>query len=377
MFPNMSGLPMQTKNIVFTDYNKINEILKTAGAKRPFLCCSKSFKQTDAFRTLKNNPNITVWDTIRPNPRYEDMISATKQFLKNDCDFIIGAGGGSPIDSAKMIKLMATNKNIDARFETLKDNDIPFLCIPTTSGTGSEATRYSIFYSGETEKHSVSHPGFLPKFVILDPIFLKTVPPYQRVCTCMDALCHAIESYWNVKSTDTSKKLAKKAISLFFNNKEEYINNQPDGNKGMLFASYYAGKAIDITSTTSAHAMCYNLTMNCGTSHGHSVSVCLAEIWEHMLKHNDNINDPRGRDYVIKTLNEIGILMGGKNAKDGLDIFRTLVSEFDLKNPIETEETAEIFSKNVNISRLKNNPTVLDENTVRQLYEKILKTDTY
>ena len=73
----------------------------------------------------------------------------------------------------------------------LRDNDIPFLAIPTTSGTGSEATRYSIFYVNEDEKHSVSHPGFLPGYVLLDPCFLQTVPDYQRKCTCLDALCHA------------------------------------------------------------------------------------------------------------------------------------------------------------------------------------------
>ena len=82
----------------------------------------------------------------------------------------------------------------------LRDNDIPFLAIPTTSGTGSEATRYSIFYVNEDEKHSVSHPGFLPGYVLLDPCFLQTVPDYQRKCTCLDALCHAIESYWSVRS---------------------------------------------------------------------------------------------------------------------------------------------------------------------------------
>ena len=80
------------------------------------------------------------------------------------------------LDSAKMIKLLVTNDEKTALTEPMQDNDIPFFAIPTTSGTGSEATRYSIFYVNENEKYSITHSGFLPDFVLLDAEFLKTVP---------------------------------------------------------------------------------------------------------------------------------------------------------------------------------------------------------
>ena len=257
----------------------------------------------------------------------------------------------------------------------MQANDIKFLAIPTTSGTGSEATRYSIFYVHENEKHSITHDDFLPDYVFLDESFLKTVPPYQRECTCMDALCHAIESYWNVKSNTESREYAEKAIRLFMQNKDGYIANESTANRGMLMASYYAGKAINITSTTSAHAMCYNITINCGTAHGHSVAVNLAEIWDYMNTHNDRVNDKRGRDFVLKTLDEVGVLLGGKHSADGAEIFRNFVEEFNLYTPKAEKEMVLTFAENVRADRLLNNPTTLTADDVTEIYKRVFKID--
>ena len=335
---------MRTEEKIIENYTDIPALLKNCGAQRPFLCCGKSFEKTDAFAYLQAHCRLTVWDTVRPNPRYEDMVAAAELYRKEGCDFIIGAGGGSPLDSAKMIKLLITNPGVVGYDAELRDNDIPFLTIPTTSGTGSEATRYSIFYVNEDEKHSVSHPGFLPGYVLLDPCFLQTVPDYQRKCTCLDALCHAIESYWSVRSTPESRTYAQKAIRLYFEHLDGYLANTPAGNAGMLRASYNAGRAIDFTSTTAAHAMCYNITMN----------------------------DPRGRDYVLDSFDRIGILMGGQNGADGVAIFRSLLERMELQSPTATPDQCAAFAKKVDINRLGNNPTKLTVEDVEALYRKIL-----
>lgn len=363
---------MQTKGLIL---DNLNALEKVSCFKKPFLCCGSSFKTTKAYQYLKEKYDLTVWDKIRPNPRFEDMVSAAELFKKNNCDFMIGAGGGSPLDSAKMIKLLVTNDVKTALTVPMQANNIKFLAIPTTSGTGSEATRYSIFYVNENEKHSITHDDFLPDFVILDEEFLKTVPPYQRGCTCMDALCHAIESYWNVKSNAESREYAEKAIRLFVENKEGYIANETSANRGMLMASYYAGKAINITATTSAHAMCYNITINCGTAHGHSVSVNLAEIWDYMNAHNEKVNDSRGRDFVLHTLDEIGVLLGGRNAKDGVVIFRNLIDEFELYTPNADKEAVLSFAKSVNVDRLLNNPTTLSSEDVTEIYKRVFRIE--
>ena len=132
---------MRTEEKIIENYTDIPALLKNCGTRRPFLCCGKSFEKTDAFAYLQAHCHLTVWDTVRPNPRYEDMVAAAELYRKEGCDFIIGAGGGSPLDSAKMIKLLITNPGVVGYDTELRDNDIPFLAIPTTSGTGSEATR--------------------------------------------------------------------------------------------------------------------------------------------------------------------------------------------------------------------------------------------
>lgn len=365
---------MQNKGVIL---DNLNELEKVSCFKKPFLCCGNSFKNTEAFRFLNEKYDLAVWDKIRPNPRFEDMIAAAELFKRNKCKFIIGAGGGSVLDSAKMIKLLVTNSAETALTQPMQSNNIGFLAIPTTAGTGSEATRYSIFYVNENEKHSITHDDFLPDYVILNEEFLKTVPPYQRQCTCMDALCHAIESYWNVKSNKESREYAERAIRLFVQNKDGYIANQPEANRGMLMASYYAGKAINITSTTSAHAMCYNITINCGTAHGHSVAVNLAEIWDYMNVHNEQINDARGRNFVLKTFDELGILLGGRNSADGARIFRALIEEFGLYTPKAESAQVLSFAENVNADRLLNNPTTLLSADVTEIYKRVFKINEY
>lgn len=359
---------MRTKGVILKD---IYEFEKVSSCRKPFLCCGKSFESTPAFAYLSSNFDLTVWDNIRPNPRYEDMLSAAELFKKEKCDFIIGAGGGSPLDSAKMIKLLVTNDVKTALTQPMQDNDIGFFAVPTTSGTGSEATKYSVFYVHENVKYSVSNDAFLPDFILLDESFISTVPPYQRRATCLDALSHAIESYWSVKSNDESREYAEKAIRLFVENKKGYIANEPQANRGMLLASYYGGKAINITSTTSAHAMCYNLTMNCSTAHGHSVAACLAEIWKYMNAHNERVNDNRGRAHVLKTLDALGVLLGGKDSRDGAAIFHSLMDEFELFAPKADAKQVKEFVKSVNPAKLLTNPTVLEESNVEEIYNRV------
>lgn len=358
-------------SVVLNNYTEIEKVFEQLGVQKPFVCCGKSFQKTKIFEYLKKF-NIVVFDHIRPNPRFEDMIDAAKLFNDEKCDFIIGAGGGSPMDSAKMIRLMTTNDSSKCLTEPMENNDIKSLFIPTTAGTGSEATKSSVFYINEVDKISVANYDFIPDYVIFDETLLETLPLYQRKCTCLDALCHAIESYWNVKANDESKEYAAKAIKLFFENKEQYMQNTKSGNYGMLMASFYGGKAINITGTTAAHAMCYNITMNCGTSHGHSVASGLAEIWKYMLENNQKVNDKRGHDYVLKTFEEIAVLMGGKEINDGVKIFENLLKEFELQAPKAEKSQIKTFAGKVNVPRLGNNPTTLESADIEKIYENIL-----
>lgn len=362
---------MQTKSIILDSFTEIEKVFEQNNVQKPFVCCGRSFEKTKIFEYLKKF-NIVVWDKIRPNPRFEDMVDASELFKKEGCDFMIAAGGGSPMDSAKMIRLMATNDVSKCLDEPMQNNDIKALFIPTTAGTGSEATKTSVFYLNENEKTSIANYDFIPDYVIFDESLLETLPDYQRKCTCLDALCHAIESYWSVKSNDESRAYAKRAIELFFEYKDAYMKNDPAGNRGMLMASYYGGKAINITGTTAAHAMCYNITMNCNTAHGHSVAVLLAEIWEYMLVHHDAVNDKRGRQFVLDTFDETAKMMGVDSASQGVKLFKNILVDFKLDYPKIDESRIKDFVSKVNVPRLGKNPTVLNADDVENIYRKVL-----
>ncbi|MGN0531443.1 MAG: phosphonoacetaldehyde reductase [Eubacterium sp.] len=353
-------------SVILDNYTDIDEVFERYGVQRPFLCCGKSFQKSEAFEYIKKF-NPVIFDHIRPNPRFEDMIDGAELFNRESCDFLIAAGGGSPMDSAKMIRLMTTNDIATCLEQPMKNNDIKTLFIPTTAGTGAEATKSSVFYVNEVDKLSIANYDFIPDYVILDEKLLFTVPDYQRKCTCLDALCHAIESFWSTKAIDESREYAAKAIQLFMENKDDYMSNTQSGNRGMLMASYYGGKAINITGTTAAHAMCYNITMNCGTAHGHSVAACLVEIWRYMLEHNDRVNDPMGREHTLDTFAQLEDMMGGLT-----DFERMVKDEFALAAPRIDAGRIPGFVSKVNVSRLGNNPTVLEADDVAEIYNRIL-----
>lgn len=352
---------------ILKNYSEIDRIFAELKIKKPFLCCGKSFQKSSAFEYIKKFDPI-IFDNIRPNPRFEDMVTASELFKSKHCDFMICAGGGSPMDSAKMIRLMTTNDVSSCLLEPMENNDIRALFIPTTAGTGSEATKTSVFYLNEVEKTSIANYDFIPDYIIFDETLLESLPDYQRKCTCLDALCHAVESYWSTRANDESKQYASKAIQLFFENKDSYIKNEADGNRGMLESSYFAGKAINLTGTTAGHAMCYNITMNCGTAHGHSVAAGLSKIWEYMLASGNDVNDSRGRSYVTKTLNELDKLMGG----NALKTFKLLLAEFELKSPKADERMIHDFALNVPEKKLMTNPIHLTAEDVEKIYRNIL-----
>ena len=246
-----------------------------------------------------------LFSNFTANPQFNDIVKGIELFNNEKCDFIVSIGGGSSIDTAKVIKLYSVIDYKNGLQSNYKYNPVKHLAIPTTAGTGSESTRYSVCYY-EGKKQSVTHDSIVPDYVILDPSLLIGLPEYQKKSTLMDALCQAIESYWSVNSDEESKKYSIESIKLILSNIDKYINdNDLETCNKMLQASNLAGKAINITQTTAAHAMSYKITSMYGVSHGHAVALTLPYIWEHMENNLNKCIDYRGSDYLKKTLLEL------------------------------------------------------------------------
>lgn len=357
-------------------------ILKEVGCKKVFLVVDSSFPFLNIKDDIENMgyPHVMFSD-FTPNPLYEQVCKGIDLFQITKCDSILAVGGGSAIDVAKCIKLAVLAKEGNAALipplvsqrlpiEGLK---IPFIAIPTTAGTGSESTHNAVMYY-EGAKQTVTNDGVLPDYAVLEPSVLKTLPLYQKKCTMMDALCQGIESWWSVNSTDESYEYSRKTVELIMANWRKYIfENDDEAAAQIMLAANYGGRAINITQTTAAHAFSYMITSLYKLPHGHAVAVGLPVIWEYMLGNMDKSIDSRGQEYLADIFNQIAQAMGCESPQQAIGVFREMMKEMVLKNPVavDRKEELNVLSTSVNPVRLKNNPVYLDIKTIEELYNRI------
>ena len=185
-------------------------------------------------------------------------------------------------------------------------------------------------------------------------------------------VCHAIESFWSVNSTEKSKEHSRAAIQAVLKHMGGYLANTEEGNAGMLKAAHTAGQAINITQTTAGHAMCYKITSLFHSAHGHAAILCDRILFPWMAENTDKCTDPRGEEYLKATLDEIGRAMGCKDATEGAEKLRGIFDSLELEVPTATAEQFEILKNSVNPVRLKNHPIALDVDTIDALYHIIL-----
>lgn len=373
---------MEQKIITPRDnYIELDNWIMENGCKKILLICDDSIRYQKEFnvhleKIQKSGIGIIFFQDFQPNPLYENVQEGVILFREEKCDAIIAVGGGSAMDVAKCIKLYAnlSGDGTDGSWLTAEyvPNEIPFLTMPTTAGTGSEATRYAVIYY-DGKKQSVTSESFIPDTVLMDPNTLVTLPLYQKKATMCDALCHAIESFWSVNSTEESKEYSRTAIKGVIENMDGYLLNTEEGRAGMLRAANTAGKAINITQTTAGHAMCYKITSLFGFAHGHAAILCDRILFAWMVENTDKCIDPRGEEYLKNTLDEIGKALGCENAKEGAIKLQKIFDSLELAVPTATKEQFEELKTSVNPVRLKNHPIQLDIDKINKLYYIILE----
>lgn len=349
--------------------NDANTILLVCDVALPYLKINSYFEELEERLGVK----VVKFNDFKPNPLYESVVEGVKVFKENSCDLIMAVGGGSAIDVAKCIKLYS-NMNPEENYlkQEIVPNDVKLLAVPTTAGTGSEATRYAaIYYKGA--KQSVTDYSAIPTTVVFDASTLKTLPEYQKKATMMDALCHCIESYWSVNSTEESHEYSKEGIKLILENMDKYLENDDEACVNMLHAANLGGKAINITQTTAGHAMCYKLTSLYGISHGHAAALCVSRLWPYMVEHTEKCIDPRGEEYLKGIFSCIAEAMGCESVAEAIACLQDILKKLELSGPkVNDEKEYEILKTSVNPVRLKNHPVQLDEETIDNIYHEIL-----
>lgn len=345
--------------------DELNHIFAQEQISKVLLVCDSAFEYLQTKdEYLKMNVPYEIFDQFTPNPLYEDVVKGVRMFKEGNCEAIVAVGGGSSIDVAKCIKLYSGMDDSNLYLEQeYKDNDVTLIAIPTTSGTGSESTRYAVIYY-DGKKQSVTHESIIPKYAILDYRNLITLPMYQKKCTVMDALCQGIESWWSVNATKESRVYSRKALEMIMENLDAYLANEENGNRNMMAAANYAGQAINITQTTAAHAMSYKLTSLYHVPHGRAAFMCLPHIWKYMNE----------KHVLPEEFQEIAKVLGQESVDAAIAYLHALDVKLFAEYPVEMNlADLEILTTSVNPVRLKNNPLLLTEEEIRELYREIMR----
>lgn len=268
------------------EISNLEAVLSSYGAKHAIIACDPFlFSFAEQIRS-KSKIIRGVFSEIEPNPQLNGILKLLSMVETHKADTIIAIGGGSVMDSAKFAK--GVYQGCEMTLQSLLDffnQQIPFplssplkiIAVPTTAGTGAEVTSVSVVSNGDI-KNTISSPVFLPDICIIDPELTITVPKKVTMITGIDALSHALESFWNINHQPITDMYAKEATKLIFENLEEaYLNGSNlVARERMSYAALLAGLAFSQTRTAGCHATSYPLSMKYHLPHGEACAFTLA-----------------------------------------------------------------------------------------------------
>lgn len=313
---------------------------------------------TSALESL--NIRYIIFDEVEENPSLETIERASAIGKEYNVNFVIGIGGGSPLDASKAIAVFIKNPYIDKDniFTSGKLQSLPVVAVPTTSGTGSEVTPYSIVTVHKEETKKNLGQSIFPAVAYLDSSFTDALPYSITVNTAIDAFTHLVESYLNTNASLMSDTYAEKGFQLFKSCFKSLLNKSftEDFRDKVMLASMLAGIAIAQTGTSLPHGMGYALTYYKNLPHGLANGVLTVEY----LKVFKN------RDKISKMLNILEI----DNLESLKAIFDSLF-KIDLK--LTEDEVAHFASKfTENKAKLKNHPEEVDVKVIQSIYNRSL-----
>lgn len=269
--------------------DNITAILKNAHAKYVALFTDKVIKASGLFAFAEEavksaGVDYYVLDELPPEPSYTAVQKLVDQFKASGADFIVGCGGGSVMDAAKLASVLVTN---EYGVKDLLDDPsrakkcVPIALIPTTAGTGAEVTPNAIVAVPEKElKVGIVNESMIADYVILDARMIKDLPRSIAAATGVDAMAHCIECFTSKKANAFSDLYALEGMDLILNNIEKACDdpNAMDEKNRMQIAAYYGGLAITASGTTAVHALSYPLGGKYHIAHGVSNAILLVPV---------------------------------------------------------------------------------------------------
>jgi len=279
--------------------DKLPEELRLLGADKILLLTGKNSSRTERISEIicklkKDFPNTIVFSDIPSDPQYQVTESITNLVRNDNIDTIVGIGGGSVLDVAKIVSVLMTNsESIEELFgvNQINNKGINLLLMPTTAGTGSEVTHISILSDDKAElKKGIVSDHLLPTTAILDPQLTISCPAHVTAFTGMDALIHAMEAYTSRFANIFTDTLAIKAIELISKNILSVFHDGTNlkSRYEMLLGSMLAGKAFANAGVTAVHAFAYPIGAKYHIPHGVANAIMLPHVFKHNL---DSLSD--------------------------------------------------------------------------------------
>ena len=236
----------------------------------------------DVLSALEDNgQQATVFDRVTPNPTVSCVREGIALLKAAGADFVVAIGGGSPMDAAKAVAMLALQERTDEEIFAggYLPRALPMAHVPTTAGTGSEVTPYAILTNDfKKTKTSIASPALFPRFAFLDGAYMKDLPVPSAVNTALDAFSHGAESLLSRNATPLSQMLAKESLRILFPLLPKTKTGTTDPERdALLYASSLAGMAIAQSGTTAVHGMGYCLTYFHNVDHGRANGLLLGE----------------------------------------------------------------------------------------------------
>lgn len=271
---------------------KVSETLTANGKKKPLIVTDKGIVKAGLAKRLEDVLTETgipyaLYDETVANPTIDNVDAAFAKYGKENCDSLIGLGGGSAMDTAKGCGVLATSGGgtiVDyAGLGTLKAPLPFFIAIPTTAGTGSESTCIAVITNTKTDHHfkfGIMDPRLLPNAAIIDPLLMTGLPPHITAATGMDALTHAVEAFISLGASEYTDALAIGAIRLIFASLRRAVGNGNDieAREKMAYAQTMAGMAFSNGGLGIVHALAHPLSAFYGISHGDANALVLPHV---------------------------------------------------------------------------------------------------
>ncbi|TNV22176.1 iron-containing alcohol dehydrogenase [Buttiauxella sp. B2] len=310
--------------------SRCGEALRERGIQRPFVMVDGMLHHagmTDVLeRNLKHSGiEYEIWPCLPGEPVDSDIGAAVEQISLCQCDGVVALGGGSVLDSAKVVAVIATNPAL--ALENLVagaalNRRLPFIAIPTTSGTGSEATNVAVITAANTHRKQVLvHAMLIPDLAIIDACLTLGVPPHITAATGIDALTHAIEAYVASNGTPLTRGLAYRAIHSIGQALPQAVGQGQNlaAREAMMLASYMAGMAFSNAGLGLCHATAHQIGAAYGIPHGKANAIMLPSVM-------------RFNQLVCKTAyGEIGHALTGKScaASETIAFVEHFINELD------------------------------------------------